>query len=88
MPQDCDLIFVAAPERAALAKLAALRYHLKPNGALWVLRPKGSPDLSEMEVLDTGRAAGLVDTKVVAFSAALTATKFVIPMALRSYPAP
>ena len=88
MPQDCDLIFVAAPERAALAKLAALRYHLKPNGALWVLRPKGSPDLSEMEVLDTGRAAGLVDTKVVAFSAALTATKFVIPMALRSHPAP
>jgi len=83
IPQDCDLIFVAAPERAALAKLAALRHHLKPNGALWVLRPKGSPDISEMEVLDAGRAAGLVDTKVVAFSAALTAEKFVIPVAER-----
>ena len=83
MPQDCDLIFVAAPERAALAKLAALRHHLKPNGALWVLRPKGSPDISEMEVLDAGRAAGFVDTKVVAFSAALTAEKFVIPVAER-----
>ena len=86
--QDCDLIFLAAPERAALAKLATLRRHLKPDGALWVLRPKGSPDISEMEVLDAGRAAGLVDTKVVAFSATLTAEKFVIPVSLRSYPAP
>ena len=82
-PQGCDLIFVGAPERAALAKLATLRHHLKPNGALWVLRPKGSPDISELEVLDAGRAAGLVDTKVVAFSAALTAEKFVIPLADR-----
>jgi len=82
-PQDCDLIFVAVPERAALGKLAGLQHHLKPNGALWVLRPKASPDISEMEVLDAGRAAGLVDTKVVAFSAALTAEKFVIPVARR-----
>jgi hypothetical protein len=87
-PQDCDLIFLAAPERSALAKVATLRHHLKPDGALWVLRPKGSPDISEMEVLDAGRAAGLVDTKVVAFSATLTAEKFVIPVALRADPAP
>ena len=83
VPQDCDLIFLAAPERAALTKLAALRRHLKPDGALWVLRPKGSPDLREMEVLEAGRAAGLVDTKVVAFSATLTAEKFVIPVSER-----
>jgi hypothetical protein len=83
MSQDCDLIFLGAPERAALAKLATLQRHLKPDGALWVLRPKGSPDITEMEVLDAGRAAGLVDTKVVAFSAALTAEKFVIPVARR-----
>ena len=88
MAQDCDLIFLGAPGRAALAKLAELQHHLKPNGALWVLRPKGSPDITEMEVLDAGRAAGLVDTKVVAFSAALTAERFVIPTARRSYPAP
>jgi hypothetical protein len=83
LPQDCDLIFLGAPARAALAKLATLQHHLKPGGALWVLRPKGSPDITEMEVLDAGRAAGLVDTKVVAFSAALTAEKFVIPTARR-----
>jgi hypothetical protein len=83
LPQDCDLIFLGAPERAALGKLATLQHHLKPDGALWVLRPKGSPDITEMEVLDAGRAGGLVDTKVVAFSAALTAEKFVIPIARR-----
>jgi len=82
-PDDCDLIFLGAPERTALHKLTALQHHLKPNGALWVLRPKGSPDITEMEVLDAGRSAGLVDTKVVAFSAALTAEKFVIPLARR-----
>jgi hypothetical protein len=88
MPGDVDLIFLAAPERAALAKLATLRRHLRPDGALWVLRPKGSPDITEMEVLNAGRAAGLVDTKVVAFSATLTAEKFVIPVAQRVHPAP
>jgi hypothetical protein len=82
-PDDCDLIFVGAAERTALGQLTTLQHHLKPNGALWVLRPKGSPDITEMEVLDAGRAAGLVDTKVVAFSAALTAEKFVIPTARR-----
>jgi hypothetical protein len=82
-PDDCDLIFVGAAERTALGRLTTLQHHLKPNGALWVLRPKGSPDITEMEVLDAGRAAGLVDTKVVAFSAALSAAKFVIPVARR-----
>jgi hypothetical protein len=88
MPSDVDLIVLAAPEPAALAKLATLRRHLRPDGALWVLRPKGSPDITEMEVLNAGRAAGLVDTKVVAFSATLTAEKFVIPVAQRVHPAP
>jgi len=83
-PNDCDLIFLGTPERTALKKLSSLQHQLKPNGALWVLRPKGSPDISEMEVLEAGRAAGLVDTKVVAFSAALTAEKFVIPTARRA----
>src|SRR5207244_4755774 len=53
VPQDCDLIFLAAPERAALAKLAPLRHHLKPDGALWVLRPKRSEEhTSELQSPD------------------------------------
>ena len=80
----CDLIFLGAPSPASLRRLETLQRHLKPNGAIWVLRPKKSPDISEMEVLDAGRAAALVDTKVVAFSPILTAHKFVIPVARRA----
>jgi len=79
-----DLIFLGASHRRSLARLAALQRRLKPNGALWVLRPKGSRDITEIEVLEAGRAAGLVDTKVVAFSATHTAEKFVIPLSRRA----
>ena len=54
------------------------------NGVLWTLRPKGSPDLKESEMMEAGKAAGLVDVKVVAFSDVLTAEKFVIPVAARA----
>ena len=50
---------------------------------LWTLRPKGSPDLKESEMMQAGQDAGLVDVKVVSFSEALTAEKFVIPLAKR-----
>ena len=79
----CDAVFIQVRERADLARLAGLRETLKPDGALWVLRPKGSGEVSEMDVLNAGRSLGLVDTKVVAFSAALSAAKFVIPLADR-----
>ena len=56
---------------------------MKPNGALWVIRPKGRPEISERAVMDAGKAAGLVDVKVVSFSETHTAEKFVIPLAAR-----
>jgi len=39
--------------------------------------PKAIAQLREIEVLNAGRAAGLVDIKVVSFSAKQTALKFV-----------
>jgi hypothetical protein len=78
-----DAIFYFADTRAALAKLASLRGKLQPNGALWIVRPKGSPDISEGEVMKAGKQAGLVDVKVVRFSDTHTAEKFVIPVAKR-----
>jgi hypothetical protein len=47
------------------------------------VRPKGVPEISEKDVMDRGRAAGLVDVKVCAFSATHTAEKLVIPKARR-----
>jgi len=78
--KDSDAIFVGATKEADLARLAKLKDSLKPNGALWVIRPKGRPEISERAVMAAGRAAGLVDVKVVAFSPTHTAEKFVIPV--------
>lgn len=81
--KHCDAIFYGASRAQQLTRLRPLRASLKPNGALWVVRPKGRPEISEAAVMAAGKAAGLVDVKVVSFSATHTAVKFVIPLADR-----
>jgi hypothetical protein len=76
---DSDAIFVQADANADLARIASLEPSIARNGAIWVVAPKGRSDIREADVLDAGRAAGLVDTKVVRFSDTHTAHKFVIP---------
>jgi hypothetical protein len=83
-PADADMIFLLAERRADLEKLRALERCLAPSGAIWVIRPKGRPEITEDDVLSTGKSAGLVDVKVVSFSDTHTAEKFVIPVARRS----
>jgi hypothetical protein len=81
--RNADAIFFGATNASNLARLARLKTLLKPNGALWVIRPKGRPEISERAVMAAGKAAGLVDVKVVAFSPTHTAEKFVIPVSQR-----
>jgi hypothetical protein len=81
--QDCDAIFFGVTKDAQLARLEKLKPSLKPNGALWIIRPKGRPEISERATMAAGKAAGLVDVKVVGFSPTHTAEKFVIPLAKR-----
>jgi hypothetical protein len=78
-----DVIFYGANHRDALARLADLAKRLQPDGALWVVRPKGRPEITEAETMAAGKRAGLVDVKVVSFSESHTAEKFVIPVARR-----
>jgi hypothetical protein len=78
-----DIIFFEANAKDDLAELVPLQQHLKRNGAIWVIRPKGSPAISERDVMDGGKAAGLVDVKVARFSDTHTAEKYVIPVASR-----
>ena len=79
-----DMIFALFRHRNDLRRLRSLVPRLKADGVLWTLRPKGSPDLKEAEMMHAGQEAGLVDVKVVAFSDILTAEKFVIPVANRA----
>jgi hypothetical protein len=82
-PRAVDAIFYAANHRDALSKLGALVKLLQPNGALWVVRPKGRPEITEADSMAAGKHAGLVDVKVVSFSDTHTAEKYVIPVATR-----
>ena len=75
-----DLLFYRASHRDALEQLAALKDRIEPDGALWVVRPKGRAEITESETMAAGKRAGLVDVKVVSFSDADTAEKFVIPV--------
>jgi hypothetical protein len=77
---QADLIFYGAASRAALDKLGPLQKHLKRDGAIWVIRPKGVAAITEADVMKAGKAAGLVDVKVARFSSTHTAEKFVIPV--------
>jgi hypothetical protein len=81
--KESDLIFFYMDDRRALPRLAELRRSLKPAGALWVLWPKGRKEFREDDIRAFGPDAGLVDVKVVAFSATLSALKMVVPVAQR-----
>ena len=81
--EDADAIFLAASDRSDLDRLVTLQKFLKRDGAIWVIRPKGTADISEGDVMKAGKAAGLVDVKVVRFSETHTAEKFVIPVSRR-----
>jgi hypothetical protein len=81
--RQVDAIFYGVAHRAGLGEVATLAQRIKPDGALWLVRPKGRQEITEAETMAAGKRAGLVDVKVVSFSETHTAEKFVIPAAKR-----
>lgn len=78
-----DAVFLAVTDRRGLARVPAAAAALADDGALWIVRPKGTPAITDAETRAAGRAAALVDVKVVSFSDTRTAEKFVMPVARR-----
>ncbi len=69
---------------ARVARLAELKRHLAPAGAIWVVSLKGkAARVKDVDVMRAAKAAGLVDNKVCGFSATHTALKLVIPVVER-----
>jgi hypothetical protein len=83
-PGSADAVFYYVPTRAGLDRLADLKSAIVPDGAIWIVRPKGVTTITEAETMAAGKRAGLVDVKVVSFSDALTSEKYVIPVSKRS----
>ena len=79
--KDSDLIFFAADSLSELQQLAHLKTHLVRNGGVWVVSLKGkAARIRDVDVIAAAKAAGLVDNKVVAFSATHTSLRLVIPV--------
>jgi hypothetical protein len=76
-------IFLAAEAREGLGEVKKIAERMKGSAAVWVVYPKGQKSITEVDVIGTGRKAGLKDVKVVGFSATHTALKFVIPVGRR-----
>jgi hypothetical protein len=81
--KDSDLIFLGAENPGALSRVDEVAPYLGVPAALWIVYPKGRQEIKEQHVLEAGRSAGLVDVKVVSFSATHTALKFVRPKTKR-----
>ena len=66
-----DLAFLLIEKKDDLVELAYLG-----DTVVWVIYPKGVERVTQNDVISAGRAAGMIDTKVCAFSAAHTALRF------------
>jgi hypothetical protein len=64
-----DLVFMGATELKDLKRVTELKGWIEPNGAIWVVRPKGGrSEIRDTDVIAAGLAAGLVDNKIASFS--------------------
>ena len=74
----CDIVFMGAREPRDLKRLRQVKSWIEPNGAIWVIRPKGGRSaLRDTDLINAGLAAGLVDNKIASFSDTHGAMRFV-----------
>jgi DUF3052 family protein len=81
--KDSDLILLGLQDAAGLSRLLRAVSSLRPDGAIWVVWPKGRPSFREDDIRAFGPQAGLVDVKVVSVSDTLSGLKMMIPVARR-----
>ena len=79
-----DVLLLLADKIADLDAIPELAAKMKPAAGLWIIYPKGKTHIRERDVIAAGLSHGLVDNKVVSFSATHTGLRFVIPLAMRS----
>ena len=74
----CDIVFIGVREPGDLKRLPEAKGWIEPNGAIWLIRPKGGrSSLRDTDLIAAGSAAGLVDNKIASFSDTHSAMRFV-----------
>ena len=81
--KDSDLILLGVERDPEVSRIAPAVGSIRPNGAIWVIHPKGKEGVKDTAIFAAGRAAGLVATKVAKFSESHTAEKLVVPVEKR-----
>ncbi len=81
--QDSDIVFVQVDSPAEFTRIAKSVAFMASAGCLWVVTPRGVPEVKDIIVMTHGHKAGLVDVKVARFNDTHTALKFVVPKAQR-----
>jgi hypothetical protein len=81
--KDLDLVFLGAETPDELELLDDMEASIARNGAVWVVVPRGVPELKDTVLIAAGKKAGLVDNKICRFSGTHTAMRFVVPKAKR-----
>jgi len=80
-----DMVFYRVTEPAELGRIRELRHLIHDRGAIWVLRNKGANRrVSDVDVIDAGRAFDLIDNKIASFSDTFAAMRLVVPLNRRS----
>ena len=72
-----DVTLLGVEDREALDAVPAAWQRTATKGALWLVYPKGVRHVTENEVRQAGLALGIVDVKIVRFSATHTGIRFV-----------
>lgn len=74
----CDLVFLGVHRPADLGRIREVKRWIEPNGAVWVVRRKGpGTPIRDVDLIEAGLAAGLVDNKIASFSQTHGAMRFV-----------
>jgi hypothetical protein len=74
----CDIVFMGATRMKDLERLHEVKRWIEPNGAIWVIRPKGGrSEIRDTDLISAGLSAGLVDNKIASFSDTQGAMRFV-----------
>jgi len=81
-----DVILLGADTPTDLDALPRCQAALAERGAIWIIYPKGRSDFKKSDVFRIARGAGLVDTKVVSFSATHTGLRWTVPTEKRAAP--
>lgn len=75
--EGAEVTFVQVDEPDGLKALPRLADALPEGGALWILSPRGRPEIADTVVMAAAKKEGLVDVKVMRFSETHTALKLV-----------